>query len=77
MIRFHILNSPIKWTHIHVKGHQDNTVPYDQLSIIAQANVDVDRLEKLELQRNRQLYDSIVLQGQCWRLKHNCKEGII
>ena len=71
MIRFQILNSTIKWKHRHVKGHQDSAVPYDQLSIIAQANVDVDRLAKLELQRNRQVEDSVVLQGQCWRLKHN------
>ena len=69
MIRFQIHNSPITWKHRHVKGHQDNTVPYDQLSIIAQANVDVDELAKTELQRNRQVDDSAVLQGQCWRLK--------
>ena len=49
MIRFHIANSPIKWKHRHVKGHQDDSVPYDELDVISQANVDVDNLAKIEL----------------------------
>ena len=74
MIRFHIANSPIKWKHRHVKGHQDDSVPYDELDVISQANVDVDNLAKIELRRDRQVREESVLLGQCWRLKIKCKD---
>ena len=77
MIRFHIKNSPLKWKHKHVKGHQDNGTLYKDLGIISQANVDVDLLAKLELQRDRPVDDTNVLQGQCWRLNHTNIEGNI
>ena len=51
MIRFHIANSPVKWKKKHVKGHQDKTTPYNDLDVISQANIDVDRLAKLELEK--------------------------
>ena len=69
MIRFHIANSPIKWSHKHVKGHQDTNTPYNDLGMISQANVDIDLLAKIELRRNREIDESKVLPGQCWRLK--------
>ena len=70
MTRFQLKNSPLKWTHKHVKGHQDNNTTYENLDIISQANVDVDTLAKIELLRNRQVDDGKVLPGQCWKLKH-------
>ena len=70
MTCFQLKNSPLKWTHKHVKGHQDNNTTYENLDIISQANVDVDTLAKIELLRNRQVDDGKVLPGQCWKLKH-------
>ena len=68
MIRFRLANSPIKWKNKHIKGHQDNNTPYADLDIISQANVNVDTLAKIELQRNREVDDHQVLPGQCWKL---------
>ena len=77
MIRFHIANSPIKWKHKHVKGHQDRTTSYEDLDDISQANVDVDKLAKIELERMRYIDDEQVLPGQCWRVKNSINEEFI
>ena len=37
--------------------------------MILQANVGVDLMAKEELQRDREVDDTSVLQGQCWRIK--------
>jgi hypothetical protein len=77
MIKYHIANSVIDWSHRHVKGHQDLTIPYAQLSVIAQANVDVDELAKMELQQNRKISCDSILKGQCWQLNQVDNKGTI
>ena len=52
MICFHLENSPLKWRHKHVKGHQDSNAKYEDLDVISQANVDVDLMAKEELQKD-------------------------
>jgi hypothetical protein len=77
MIRFHLESSPLTWRHKHVKGHQDNDIKYEELDIVSQANVDVDNLAKIELERNRAIDDTQVLLGQCWRLRHKVTREVI
>ena len=60
--------SPIRWEGKHVKGHQDDDTLYEELPILAQANVDVDELAKEELRRQREINDQIRIEGQTWRL---------
>lgn len=68
LIRYQIEISPIRWEGKHVKGHQDDETPYDELPILAQANVDVDELAKEELRRQREINDQTRVEGQTWRL---------
>ena len=37
----------------HVKGHQDNTIPYDELSRPAQLNVQADKLATIQLKKKQ------------------------
>ncbi|GFH61757.1 hypothetical protein CTEN210_18233 [Chaetoceros tenuissimus] len=68
MIRYHLSISPLKWTKKHVKGHQDKKIPYDKLDVMAQANVDVDKMAKEELRRNIQVTQERILKGQSWKI---------
>lgn len=68
MIRYHLSISPIKWESQHVKGHQDKKIPYEDLDVIAQANVGVDKLVKIEHRKNITVEQNKILQGQSWRL---------
>ena len=77
MIRYHLANSPIKWKSKHVKGHQDRTTLYKDLDVVSQANVDVDELAKIELQRFRDIDEDQVLEGQCWQVKNMMNEDRI
>ena len=45
-IHIAIKTSPIKWTLHHIKGHQDSNTRYNDLSRIAQLNVEADSLAK-------------------------------
>ena len=68
MIRYHIKNSPIKWTCKHVKGHQDSKMKFEDLDEWGQANVIADQLAKEELRRNRPILQGPLLEGQAWQL---------
>lgn len=68
MIRYHLSISPLRWIKKHVKGHQDRKIKYEDLDVIAQANVDVDKLAKIELRRNIHIQENGILLGQSWKL---------
>ena len=42
---------PVKLIFTHIYGHQDDDIPYSQLSRLAQLNVDCDKLTKTALKR--------------------------
>jgi len=42
---------PVEWITLHIKGHQDNEVSYDQLDRWGQMNVDAHALAKAMLSR--------------------------
>jgi hypothetical protein len=46
---------------LHVKGHQDDKIPYVNLLLPAQLNVDADRLAKRELREQRNLIHHVPL----------------
>jgi hypothetical protein len=45
-IHHEISNSQIRWSGAHIKGHQDDTVPFEQLDRPSQLNVLVDQMAK-------------------------------
>ena len=49
-ILHHLRLSPVKWTFIHVRGHQDKKKPFNHLSIWEQANVIADTRAKAALE---------------------------
>jgi hypothetical protein len=55
LANFHLLsnssisNSSIKWKPAHIKGHQDDIQPKEDLSRIAQLNVEMDLLARKHL----------------------------
>ena len=62
---------------MHIKGHQDDRTTYDELDIVSQANVDVNLLAKQELSINRPVDNSLILPGQCWRLRNLVNNELI
>ena len=46
-----IKDSPLTWTFRHVKGHQDNSITYDQIDEWGRLNIDADRFAKNRLQQ--------------------------
>ena len=77
MIKFLLHNSPIQWRHEHVKGHQDDNTTYKNLDLLSQANVDLNKLAKIELRRNRPVDDTQVLPGQCWQIRNRDNDELI
>ena len=49
----------------HIKGHQDRTIPYDDLDPIAQMNVDADKLATYELHEFGQIYKIVPFDPSC------------
>ena len=73
LIRYHLAQSPIKWRGQHIKGHQDSKVPYEDLDIIAQGNVDADHYAAVEMDRERDI-DTRIIIGSPWALEHEGKK---
>ena len=73
LIRFHVQISPIQWKGVHVKGHQDDDVPYEDLDNVSQGNIDADNLAEEERLLGRNI-DNRRIPGQPWKLMCDGKE---
>ena len=69
MIRYHLRDSNIQWVGKHIKGHQDDSKHFEQLSEESQANVIADKEAKSELRKNKTPTQSNNNEGQPWTVQ--------
>jgi hypothetical protein len=68
---FHLLSkSKLQWKPVHVKCHQDDTLPFADLPKLAQLNVEMDRLTRAHVKRNlsQRLH---VIPNEAWSIWYN------
>jgi hypothetical protein len=71
---FHLLSlSKIKWRPVHVKGHQDDSQPTEELSRLAQLNDEMHLMAKLHLKHATfcRLYTIL---HEAWSIWHQGKK---
>ena len=74
LIRYHLKHSPIEWKHVHVRGHQDDTMKFADLTPKAQANVIADQEAKKELRAFNTPHETWCTthsHGQSWAISCN------